>query len=370
MKVFMVSGSLPPEACGIGDYTRNLVDNIRLKGAVVVSCGRTRGAKAAYDEELFHLSMHRWTIKDVIALAHNPLFLNTDIIHLQYPGLGYGASVAPLMLLFISLALKKKAILTVHEYSNVHPYRRAFTRALMMTSDMVLFTSEFERNKVYLGKRAKSLVIPISFNINSGAQRNPVGLRKKGVTRLCYFGLFYPGKGADKVIEAFVNYRIHARDVELWMIGRIPFGKEIYYNGLRKRIEERDVADSVKWFLDAGDDDVASLLCESHICILPFDDGATFRRTSLLTAAAYGVPIITTRGDATPKELHHLENVFFADDVDGMIGGINFMVTNPATAEHMASSLRLLVRNRFSWGNISEQHLRVYRELLNDDLRA
>lgn len=47
-------------------------------------------------------------------------------------------------------------------------------------------------------------------------------------------------------------------------------------------------------------DDLSSFLLKSDCCILPFNDGASNKRSSLFNTLAFGLPIITTKTDITP----------------------------------------------------------------------
>lgn len=51
---------------------------------------------------------------------------------------------------------------------------------------------------------------------------------------------------------------------------------------------------------------VAEQLAQASVALLPFPDGASFRRGSLLAAAACGVPIVTRHGHDTPETLTRL----------------------------------------------------------------
>ena len=50
-------------------------------------------------------------------------------------------------------------------------------------------------------------------------------------------------------------------------------------------------------------DGVADRLSKATLALLPYPDGASMRRTSLLAAAMCGVPIVTRSGSETPPEL-------------------------------------------------------------------
>lgn len=103
--VVMVSGSWPPEACGVGDYTERLCRALEESG---ISVNRF------HDPRLSQLYA-RGTIDRVANVA-------CDLVHIQYPTAGYGRSCIPAAL--PSAVRDKPVIVTLHEYSIFRWYRR------------------------------------------------------------------------------------------------------------------------------------------------------------------------------------------------------------------------------------------------------
>jgi polysaccharide biosynthesis protein PslF len=89
------------------------------------------------------------------------------------------------------------------------------------------------------------------------------------------------------------------RDVRLVMIG----GRDHDSNAEDRRCQQRvdaligelGLCERVIWtgFTDSAE--VSGHLLSADICVLPFRDGATFQRGTLLAALAHGLPVVTTR---------------------------------------------------------------------------
>ena len=104
MKVLMVSGSWPPEPCGVGDYASRLSDALEDVGIDLLRFG----GKQALRMRNLHQSLGQ---------VRN---LEADIIHLQYPTMAYGRSFAPP--LFAMLA-EVPVVVTLHKFDGFRFYR-------------------------------------------------------------------------------------------------------------------------------------------------------------------------------------------------------------------------------------------------------
>src|SRR4051794_20890610 len=119
MRVTFISGSLPPEPCGVGDFTAKLVQALRDLGVTV---------SVIHGED--------WTVAGVGNILRCIQESRPDIIHIQYPTRGFEKHLGPHL-----LALRVKSVVTLHEASQVHPLRTLSLLAFTMRSHLV-FTTE------------------------------------------------------------------------------------------------------------------------------------------------------------------------------------------------------------------------------------
>ena len=59
----------------------------------------------------------------------------------------------------------------------------------------------------------------------------------------------------------------------------------------------------MEWLLDRGDDETAGLLAGASAAYLPYPDGASERRGSLIAALGNGAPVVTTDGPDRPADM-------------------------------------------------------------------
>ena len=88
-------------------------------------------------------------------------------------------------------------------------------------------------------------------------------------------------------------------EVEFEIVGSIVPKFKDFANGIIAQAQ----AQSVSMIIDREIEEVADVLATATVALLPFPDGASFRRSSMLAMANCGVPIVTTTGSDTPADL-------------------------------------------------------------------
>jgi glycosyltransferase involved in cell wall biosynthesis len=99
---------------------------------------------------------------------------------------------------------------------------------------------------------------------------------------------------------------------------------------------------------------VSDFLSSATVALLPFPSGASFRRGTLLAAAACGVPIVTLAGPDTPPEMLRLLEP--ATCHDGMVAQLAAFLSGKAaleTGHHRSCALAAMV----SWHSIADRYL-------------
>ncbi len=124
--VLLVSGSWPPQVCGVGDYTQVLSQELAKAGL-----GVRRFASERFSR------LYAPDILNEIARS------DCDLVHIQYPTVGYGRSLTPSA---IARAVRDRpVIVTLHEYSLFKPYRRAWFSPFAKHCAARVFTTDEER---------------------------------------------------------------------------------------------------------------------------------------------------------------------------------------------------------------------------------
>ena len=330
----MVTGSLPPEACGVGDYTRKLADALEDQGLEV---------------ELLRLRPSR--VANLATFRRRIDRLRAQLVHIQYPTVGYGASLLPHAL---ALALRGPVVTTLHEYSQAHVLRRASLWAFARASDALVFTDWYERRlflRRFPGVDRTSVVIPVGSSIPSGSATASES------HRIVYFGLLRPEKGLEEFLELASLVRGNGRPYELSIIAKPDRRFPRYLAGVREQATRL----GVELAFDLPATQVADRLASARFAYLPYPDGASLRRTSLLAALTNGLVVLTTLGVRTPREL--AATVLAAPGPARALDTIDEVVRHPEQGETMAEKGRAYA-DRFRWEAIAGEHLRLYETVL------
>jgi glycosyltransferase involved in cell wall biosynthesis len=239
-------------------------------------------------------------------------------------------------------------------------------------SSALIFTSEEERTAVinafpWLAQKIleTSFVIPVGSNI---PLLNNTRVPKENESIVAFFGLFYPGRRIELVVNAFHEARRKHPELKFRFIGDVHPRHKGYFMKIKELAEEMLPLDRVEWVLGRTPEEIAYSLKQADVCVLPFPDGASFRRTTFNAALSLGIPIITTRGKSTPGHLIDGVNVLFAENETAIAGSIDRLLTDGQLAAGLRQNGKTL-SNRFSWEQIAEEHIKVYEQLTDQDVR-
>jgi glycosyltransferase involved in cell wall biosynthesis len=332
-RVALVIGPCPYGMCGVGDYTRMLATALERHGlrAEVVESGGTAALMALR--------------LNTAVKAFRP-----DVIHLQYPTAGFGKTVAPHI-----FSILNRSVLTVHELQLTHWLRQLSCYPLALRARHVIFTCESNRNYAlpwapWLEK--KSSVIPLASNISAAGN----GLNHRAPAEVIHFGLMRPNKGIEDVLEFARLAEARGFPLRVRVMGSSPPQHATYLS----RVQKSARALSLIWDLNLSREAIAERLARATVAYLPFVDGASERRASLLAALANGVPVITTRGRFTPSGLD--EAVRYCSTPDQAVAIAQAMIDAPADRENLAHRGREYA-GKFSWENIAQAHVALYQRL-------
>jgi len=329
----MLTGSAPPEACGVGDYTFALVSALESAGFPV--------------EMLCH---KRWDISGTVQLLRQLSREKKGLLHIQYPTFGYGISLGPQL-----CSLANRSVITLHEFSMAHILRKISLSPFTLRSDRLVMTAEFESRmltRFMPWAKRKITLIPIGSNIPPSHAASIAY-----APRVLYHGLVMPRKGLEEWLALAQLGRDRKTGWEFVAIGKIPMAHASYAHDLI----QRSSAAAVRWVLDRTDEEVAAEFSQGGIAYLPFIDGASDRRGSLKAVLAAGLPTITTASEQTPLNLN--STVLFASNAPAAFDCVWRLMQSIDERRRLAQAA-LEYSQLFSWPRIAESHIRMYEELL------
>lgn len=276
--MIIITGSYAPDVCGVGDFVAKLV--LRSNSEFI---------KAK-------------TVKDFFGLAR--LTLHRKDILLEYPTQGYGWSVLPHLFTFFRWLIAKPIVIQLHEFKYQSFKNKLASYIFLIFSSKIIVTNQEEFSYVNKIFNKKTTIIPIFSNVTV--------LNNKNIIRdidLIYFGQIRPNKG----IEQFILESGKLVDINVKIIGAVPSFCRNYADSLIK-------STNIEFITNRSLEEVSRYLSRARCAYLPFPDGASFRRGSLLACLEHGVKILSNKGLSSDD----LEDYIYFNNEYKLLDFINF----------------------------------------------
>ena len=363
MKIGMITGEFPPMPGGVGQFAHVLAKRMQGQGHEVHVLSR----KGCASTGLPVSAIRGWglgSLAPIRAWARRHQF---DVVNLQFQTAAYDMS--PFVHLLPSI-IATPLVTSFHDLRFPYLFPKAgrlrdwMVMRLARGSDGVIMTNEEDSQRLsMLPRRA---VIPIGSVILSRLDANydrkqwraRVGADERTFL-LGHFGFVKELKGISYLIEALANLRRGGQAARLVFIGgrsnAVDGGRDAaYLRSLEARIRQLGLEDAVHWTGFLAEDEVAACLNSLDLMTLPFLDGASWRRGSLIAAAHYGCAILTTRPKIETAAFRHGDNLWLvaSHSADEIAGGIRHLMQDGEQMKRLRRGALELGR-RFDWDVIA-----------------
>ena len=378
MKVAMVTGSYPPQPCGVGDYTHALVQQLKSSGLqvdVITTHSEVRRNCPDIRYELVDWKVNHWRkAADWIASQ------KYDIIHVQYPAKFYGH--IPDLALLTSVLRRHVGgipiVVTLHEFRVTHFLRKMTSGTIAQSADAVVMTAESERRafgRLFWWMKDKLETIPLAIVIptleitreEKQTLRLKNGFGEQEIL-VAYFGFLHPNKGIEALLESFALVHREKSPARLVMLSLFEPEKQTYHAKVRNLVRALAIESAVSWVGFLPPDEVSRMLTIADIGLLPFDDGVSFRRLSFMTMLSHGVPTVTTVADVSLDELGLVEGesviaVPVHSTPQQIAASVMRIIDSPRLRETLSNGGREWARP-YQWDKVTEQTLDLYQALI------
>ena len=196
-----------------------------------------------------------------------------------------------------------------------------------------------------LSQRAPLPHLPWVANIGNAIDASRYPLRRRPGESLLFLGRMSPEKGAHRAIRVA---RCAGRPLKIAAKCREP-GEVAYF----ERFVEPHLGPDVEYVGEVGHEEKCRLLAEAHALLVPIEWQEPFGLV-MIEALACGTPVVALRRGSVPELLRHGSTAFVADDLGGMVAGVD-LVGDLDPAE-----LRRDVEKRFSVERMVDAHLQLY----------
>lgn len=333
-KVALLTGSYTPDICGVGDYTKQIYENI----------------ECLEKNFLIELIVAKdWSIKGLFRLIKQ-IKNNYEIVHMQYPTEGYGYSLYPIILLAFLKSTKR--IITLHEYSQRTLKAKLATNIFFYFTDFIIFTTDYEREVViekFKFVKSKSKVINIGSNIESPVEK--INWKNRDFD-VAYFGHIRPQKGIEEFKLICKELLLINSKVKLSLVGQLQIRFEDYY---KKNVKDSSYIS----ILNQRDEIVSKILQNTKILLLPFPDGISMRRGSFLAGIENDCVIVSFNGKYSDS-LSTLAILFNPNTSFKIIAEeINKLLFENEFKKDLKMSIDSF-KNKIKWSTIAQAHLEIY----------
>jgi len=375
MRVLMVCPTFPPQerTCGVGDYTRYLVDALASQGEDV-TVWTSKACRPVGESRVQVLPRgETWSIREAFGVAWPHRQPAMDVVHLQYTPDLYGPGIGFRWLPLLQRLRPRgtPTLITFHTLTGPSLGSRVMALVLLATAHHVISANEevtamLRRRLPRLAAHATEIPLGPSLPIlppgeaARGAGRAALRLTADAPL-VVHFGLVYSGKGLETLIAALREVRGRRPGARLAIVGDTRPEDQGYRHRLEALASSLDVSQAVIWTGHRPAEEVSAILRAADLVVLPFDGGVSIRHSTLVAGIAHALPVISTRSTLVSAYLRDGDNIALvpARDPQALAQRILALLDCPAEAERLGRGARALAE-RFSWDRIAQDTRSLY----------
>jgi glycosyltransferase involved in cell wall biosynthesis len=376
LRVLMITGEYPPLEGGVGDFTHILGREMVRQGAEVgVLTSDTAGEERVEEGVHCYPWVHRWQPVSLLRAARRAMMrFKPDIVNIQYQTAAYHLN--PAINLLPRLLSAHPFAVTFHDLRVPYLFPKAgrlrwWTNLFLARSCRVVVVTNTEDQTRLAAERIKGTkLIPIGSNIIPSVNANLVALLRErwqldsDKLVLCYFGFLNETKGADELIAALDSVRKSGYNAVLLMIGGQVGASDptnaVYLQHIKRETERLGLEQYIIWTGFLSHEEVSAAFACAQICVLPYRDGISFRRGSLMAALSHGLPVISTVPALPLPELVQGVNIMLVPVCDyiSLARAIITVAQDSSLCTTLAAGATDL-HNKFTWPSIATRTLEV-----------
>jgi glycosyltransferase involved in cell wall biosynthesis len=391
MRIGLITGEYPPQQGGVGDFTRELARALIAAGhdAQVITGGAKQEAGSKIEDGIVIQRVVRsWGLRcwtEVAAVAKQQ---QLDVLNIQYEPAAYAMQVGVNLLPspWVRRKIKTPIVTTFHDllvpylFPKAGPLRWKVVEYLARHSDAVIVTNEEDRARLanFHAKRPTSdlQVVPIGSNIDPSlagkfdraAERARWSLQPEEFL-LGYFGFLNLSKGGADLMQALKTLSEAGLSARLLLIGGRTGSSDPANAEYAAEVERLIASLGVKAHVIATGylepQAVSRALSVCDVMVLPYVDGASLRRGSLLAAIAHGKAIVTTEPRYPIEGLRQNESALFVapHDPRSLANEVQHVLQNRTLRARLESGARDAAQ-LYTWDRIAAQTSAVFEHAL------
>jgi glycosyltransferase involved in cell wall biosynthesis len=375
MRIGLITGEYPPMRGGIATQTYLLAKHLTQRGHDVFVMTDARGNNPI-DGVHLRAEVTHWGFNRTQQMRQWAVENELDVVNLHYQTAAYNMSP---VIHFLPNFINSVApfITTFHDlrfpylFPKAGPLRPWIVNRLARTSSGVVGTNE-EDFATLQSHNAQAQLIPIGSNIVSdeSSDIDAHGFLDvdKSTFVMAFFGFINHSKGVDVLLPALSSLRRRGIPARLLMIGDRTGSSDAtnaaYADEIERIIADEGLSDAVRWTGFVDDADVRAYLQSADVVVMPFRDGASYRRSSLTSAIQQGCCIVTTTPPVKVPTFQDGLNLRLVppSDATALTNALHDLYKSPATAQTLRRGALELSRV-FSWERIVNDYIAFYETI-------
>ncbi len=375
MRIGLLTGEYPPHQGGIGAHCRVLSRTLAAQGHTVHIFSTSDTSSPDPDIQLSN-PIDRWHFGCWNAIRRWADAEKLDVINLHYQTAAFAMSP---WIHFIPQMMKRPVITTFHDlrtpylFPKAGPVRGWIVNHLARTSDGVIVTNH--EDLLQISVQVAAAIIPIGSSIpaelpadfDRQALRQRAGAAEDDLL-IAHFGFINHSKGVDVLLEALALLRDQGLPVRLMMIGGRTGTADPTNAAYAERIDAQITAlgltDRIYWTGFVDDAAVSAYLKAADLAALPFRDGASYRRSSLMAVIHNQCPVITTQPAVAIDTFRDGDNLLLvpAGDSQALADRITRYSQDGALQERIQRGIGEL-KSHFDWDDIARQNVSYFQQI-------
>lgn len=371
---------------GVGAYTAALAQALVATGidvSVVTSHHAKTQRQGASGVSVYPM-IKRWDWRiwrQLPVLAHQ---IGASWLHVQYQTAAFAMN--PAINLAPTLWQRGRRLSVAWTYHDLLvPYlwpkageqiRRWVTLQPAQTSRLVVATNEGDYQQLRaLQSPATVLKIPIGSNIavndlapnERQAERVRRGYGAEALV-IGYFGFLNRSKGGLTLVRTLHELVQQGHDAHLLMIGERVGASDptnhAYLQEVEALLATLGLRERVQWTGRLDDAGVSAALHLADLLFMPYNDGASLRRGTLMAGLAHGCALVTTTPQSPLPELVNGRDLCYVPPEDPQMAAqaIAQLAATPSLRQALGAGARIQSQ-QFTWSAIAAQHYQAYTTL-------
>jgi glycosyltransferase involved in cell wall biosynthesis len=392
MRIGLVTGEFPPMEGGVGAFTQELAKALSIAGhdVHIITDREARPETeerrvrdllqpVSLDFAQLHPVIRSWRWSALSSIVDIVLRYELDVVNIQYQAAAYNMRSPAINFLPWRLKGVTKTAVTFHDlrvpylFPKAGRLRETAVQFMARQAHGTIATNPADYQQLTTTIQQPVCQIPIGSNITTftpapdeiSAIRAELGL-KDGDFLLGYFGFLNESKGADTLLRALVQ--LDERHRLVFIGGQTgssdPDNNQSFLTELRHLITALGLDKRVHWTGFVPDERVSTFLHAADVMVMPYRDGVSLRRGTLMAALAHGRSLITTTPTIPTPELVHGENIWLVppDEPTTLAKAIRVVLADELLQQKLGQGAAQIAE-LFTWDKIAAETVTFFESL-------